>query len=422
LKLIVKQFGRRVGQIESTPDRGIVFGYDSAYATSENASPLSLSLPLREGDYSQRMALPFFAGLLPDGDLRRRIANYLHISETSTLRLLDALGGECAGTISIERDADDGDGDGTPGDTGATAPSGYSELSDDELSAAIQGSERRPLLIPDGAARLSLAGAQDKLPLFRRDGRWFKPLGGSPTTHILKPSAIGFPDIVANEFLCMRLAGKLGLGVAKVEMVTLGRPVLVVERYDRRATEDGVERMHQEDFCQASGIMPDRKYQSDGGPGFADLSHIIRNSCARPVQDIERLIQCALFNALVGNCDAHGKNFSILYGDTGLMLAPFYDLLSTTVYPSLERKLSMKLGKENRIDKVSPTDLAAFAADVGVRPRLVTNELERLVTEAETAWSEVSGLDELRSYEDTVARMREGWEQRAARFTRRAVP
>jgi len=221
LKLIVKQFGRRVGRIESTPDRGIVFGYDSAYATSENASPLSLSLPLREGDYSQRMALPFFAGLLPDGDLRRRIADYLHISETSTLKLLDALGGECAGTISIEHEADDFDSDGEPGDPGDTATDGYAEVSDDELSAAIQGSERRPLLIPDGAARLSLAGAQDKLPLFRRDGRWFKPLGGSPTTHILKPSSAGLPDIVANEFLGMRLAGKLGLGVPRVEMVVL---------------------------------------------------------------------------------------------------------------------------------------------------------------------------------------------------------
>ena len=417
MRLIVKQFGRRIGQLESTPDRGIVFAYDSSYAASAGASPLSLSLPLRVGDYSQAAAMPFFAGLLPDGDLRLRIAGYLHISETSTLKLLDALGGECAGTISIERDAEAGDNNGQSASPGDAATGGYTEMSADELSAAILGSERRPLLVSNGATRLSLAGAQDKLPLFRRDGGWFRSLGGYPTTHILKPATIGFPDIVANEFFCMRLAESLGLGVPKVEMVFLGRPVLVVERYDRRAVEDGVERVHQEDFCQAAGIMPDKKYQSDGGPGFGDLSRIIRSTCAKPVHDIERLIRGSLFNVLVGNCDAHGKNFSILYGDTGPALAPFYDLLSTTIYAGLERKLSMKIGNEYRIDKIGPTDLAAFATDLGVRPRLVVNELERLVAEAQTMWDTAAGLQELEPYEDTIKKLRAGWMQRAMRLS-----
>ncbi|PKL10089.1 MAG: hypothetical protein CVV51_00515 [Spirochaetae bacterium HGW-Spirochaetae-7] len=113
MRLIVRQFGRRVAILESTPDRGVVFSYDREYLASERAAPLSISLPLRDGEYSQAEAVPFFSGLLPDGDLRRRIADYLHVSAASTLRLLDALGGECAGTVSIERDDYDVDGLGT---------------------------------------------------------------------------------------------------------------------------------------------------------------------------------------------------------------------------------------------------------------------------------------------------------------------
>ncbi len=414
MRLIVSQFGYRAGCLESTPDRGVVFSYDSAYIASGRGAPLSVSLPLEDRVYSQTEALPFFAGLLPDGDLRHRIADYLHVSEASTLRLLDALGGECAGSVSLEREDHDEGASGSESGPGTVGAGGYEELPDDAVSALILDSERRPLLAPYGTVRLSLSGAQEKLPLFRRDGRWFRPVGGAPTTHILKPSSAGFPDIVANEFLCMRLAGKLGLGVPHVEMAVLGRPVLVVERYDRRASDGGIERIHQEDFCQASGIMPDRKYQADGGPGFFDLSRIIRNECATPIKDIERLVRCAIFNTLLGNCDAHGKNFSILYGESGMALAPFYDLLSTTVYSGLGRKLSMRLGKEYRIDKVDADDLVAFASDIGVQPRFVANELERLVTEAVTAWDEMSALTELEPYGDTVARVHDGWTQRAA--------
>lgn len=422
MRLAVRQFGNRVGLLESTPDRGIVFAYDVAYLASGRARSLSVSLPLRSGEYTQAEAIPFFAGLLPDGEQRRRIADYLHISEASTLRLLDALGGECAGTISIDRatadddDDDDDDDDGSGTGRGSTDAGGYEELTNDELSALILESERRPLLAPRGAVRLSLAGAQEKLPLVRRDGRWFRPLGGAPTTHILKPSSARFPDIVANEFLCMRLAERLGIGVPRVEMVTLGRPVLVIERYDRRMSSDGVERLHQEDFCQALGIMPDRKYQADGGPGFADISRIIRTACARPLKDVERLIRVALFNTLIGNCDAHGKNFSILYNEEGATLAPFYDLLSTTVYPELERKLSMKIGKENHIDKIDASDLAAFAVDIGVRPRLVAAELEGLLAKADTAWEVASKSDRLELYGNLTERVRDDWRRRARRL------
>ncbi len=235
MRLLVRQFGREVGALESTPDRGVVFRYSEDYLKKQDARPLSLSLPLRAQAYSQAASMPFFAGLLPDGDLRRRIADYLHVSETSTLKLLDALGGECAGTVSIVRAGDDGE----PVAVVDKGHDEYREISSEELASLVLEAARRPLLAPRGGARLSLAGAQDKLPLMYREGRWYLPLDDSPSSHILKPSSLAFADLVANEFFCMRLAQELGFEVPPVDLILVGRPALLVARFDREEGEDG---------------------------------------------------------------------------------------------------------------------------------------------------------------------------------------
>ncbi|PKL76424.1 MAG: hypothetical protein CVV27_10325 [Candidatus Melainabacteria bacterium HGW-Melainabacteria-1] len=159
--------------------------------------------------------------------------------------------------------------------------------------------------------------------------------------------------------------------------------MLILERFDRaRAADGGIARLHQEDFCQALGIMPDRKYQADGGPGFTDLVRVIRRACTAPIIDIELLVGIALFNLLVGNCDAHGKNFSLLHRENRNGLSPFYDLVSTTMWPELDTKLSMRFGKEYRLDKNERADLAVFAADLGVKAILVTQRLDSLIEAA----------------------------------------
>lgn len=407
MRLAVRQYERLVGWLESTADRGVVFQYDAEYLRDPGARGLSQSLPLREPSFPQAQTLPFFAGLLPDGDLRRRIADWLHVSDTSTLRLLDALGGECAGTVSLQRMDDDGT------TTAGLIGPGYEELETHTLEAMIRDAERLPLLAPRGGARLSLAGAQEKIPLLRREGRWFRPLGGAPSSHILKPASLIFPEIVANEFACMRLAGALGLPVAPAEMTMIGRPVLIVERYDRDRGPDGsITRIHQEDFCQALGILPDRKYQSDGGPGFSDVARLIRRACTKPLADLVCLIDIALFNLLAGNCDAHGKNFSLLYSGKEIRLAPFYDLVSTMIWPELEPKLSMRFGRESRIEKVRSADLDAFAADIGVKPGIVRERADALIGIASSEWDGIRILPELKGNEDVVDRIREGWESR----------
>ena len=412
MRLRVEQFGALVGWLESTADRGVVFRYDAAYCDRPGATPLSLSLPLREKEFSQAAAMPFFAGLLPDGDLRRRIADWLHVSESSSLRLLDALGGECAGTVSLINDKDEGDAD--------RAAPGYEEITDEAFAGMIRDAERIPLLTPRNGARLSLAGAQDKLPLLRRDGRWYRPLGGAPSSHILKPASAAFPGIVANEYACLKLAEALGLPVPKAEIAGIGRPVLILERFDRIEEGEGrLARLQQEDSCQALGIMPDRKYQADGGPGFTDIAALIRRACSAPLADMEGLVGIALFNLMAGNCDAHGKNFSLLRRGGRLGLAPFYDLVATTFWPELDTKLSMRVGREYRLEMIGQADLDDFAADLGVKPLVVRERRDAMIKAAIAGWDTVVALPELAGERELLSRIRAGWEQRARRLSGR---
>lgn len=403
----------RIGTLESTADRGIVFEYATEYLESPRARAVSISLPLQPGRFPQAKCLPFFAGLLPDGDLRRRIADHLHISEHSSLKLLEALGGECAGAIRMIR----ADGD----DRGPSPVEGafYEEIPLEELERMMLDSPRPPLLLPREGVRLSLAGAQDKIPLYRRDGRWFRPHGGLPTNYILKPSSSAFPEMAVNEFIALRLAGMLGLPVPEADLQVFGVPVLTVRRYDRSIGNDGsLARIHQEDFCQATGIMPDRKYQSDGGPDFAVIADMIRNACAFPVQDLERLVAVALFNILIGNCDAHGKNFSMVHGEGATSLAPFYDLVSTTFWKELDTRMSMRFGGVWHIDAIGKPQLTVFARDIGVRPALVDSMAGSMMDAAESAWSRVSGLPELTGQGVVLDTMQKGWMQRAAGLRR----
>jgi serine/threonine-protein kinase HipA len=413
MKLAVRQFGELVGWLESTADRGIVFRYAEEYLERPGARSLSFSLPLGARTFSQAQAMPFFAGLLPDGETRRRIAEYLHVSEASTLRLLEALGGECAGTVSLEPEEGEG--------VAASEVEGYEELGPVELSRMMLEAERIPLLVPRGGARLSLAGAQEKIPLLRRGKAWYRPIGGAPSSHLLKPASILFPDIVAVEFASMRLAAALGIPVPEVELAEIGRPVLIVERYDRVAAANGeILRLRQEDSCQALGIMPDKKYQADGGPGFADLARLVKRSCTAPLEDIGYLIDIALFNFLLGNCDAHGKNFSLLHRGDRIGLAPFYDLVATTAWPELDTRLSMRLGDEYRLDGIIASDMDGLARDLGVKPSLIRERASVLAASAPGAWDIVRALPELLSEAELLNRMRAGLDERAERMLKKA--
>ena len=229
---------------------------------------------------------------------------------------------------------------------------------------------------------MSLAGAQSKLPVVEVDNGFALPHGsGHPTTHILKPEPARFPGLVANEFFCMRLAEEVGLGVAHVERAETesGLPYLIVARYDRDLTQEPIRRLHQEDLCQALGKLYVEKYQPEGGPSVGDAIGLIDKESAVPARDRERFWLAIVFNVLIGNCDAHGKNYSLLYYSPAPSLAPLYDLLSTVVYEELAKRLAMSIDGATKIEEVDDRAWSQLAKEVGVSPRFLEQRMEAFV-------------------------------------------
>jgi serine/threonine-protein kinase HipA len=247
---------------------------------------------------------------------------------------------------------------------------------------------RRPLLAGDEDVRLSLAGAQDKIAVKVVGKQISIPLGGAPSTHILKPAHKHFAGLVFNEVICLRLANAADLPAAGAEAKSIeGIDYALVERYDRKLvqTSAGVdyERLHQEDFCQALGIVPENKYQSEGGPSLKHCFDLLREVSIAPVIDLQRLLDAVIFNYLIGNHDAHGKNFSLLYDQEErreARFAPLYDLVCTVYYPELSKKMAMKIGGEYLLDKVSPRHFESLAEETGLAKPLVRNRVPELAT------------------------------------------
>jgi serine/threonine-protein kinase HipA len=233
---------------------------------------------------------------------------------------------------------------------------GYRKLTDHGLEALLKELPARPLLAGEQGIRLSLAGAQDKLAIRVEDDAICLPLGGAPSAHILKPNVERFEGVVSNEAFCMRLAAAAGLPAAAVEIRKTGDlEFLLVERYDRhhRPGADGApvpERLHQEDFCQPLGIVPEHKYQKEGGPSLKACFALLREVSSAPVIDLAHLLNAVIFNYVVGNNDAHGKNFSLVCrgsaADRQIRLSPLYDVVSTVCYPSLSPEMAMRIGSE----------------------------------------------------------------------------
>jgi serine/threonine-protein kinase HipA len=259
----------------------------------------------------------------------------------------------------------------------------------------------RALLAGEKGIRLSLAGAQDKIAVRIEGGEISLPLGGAPSTHILKPGIDRFPGVVFNEALTMTLAAAIGLPAAKVQTRNSeGIDDLLVERYDRihrpAAEGGGLERLHQEDFCQAQNIVPDIKYQREGGPSLKACFGLLRGASSAPVIDLARLLDAVIFNYLVGNNDAHGKNFSLLYHAVGTphletRLAPLYDVVSTVYYPELSDEMAMKIGTQYSSERVTPRDFDRFADQAGLAKPLVR---QRVLAMAE---ANLAALDKTRA-------------------------
>ena len=410
-------YGRRAGRLEQDGGQ-LRFGYADDYR-ADGGPPLSCSLPTAGGPY-EREAEAFFANLLPDGEVRTLIARRLGVSAGNDFGLLSAIGGDCAGAVTLLAPGAPSDEFDTPGDEDpSVAGPSVRWLDEAQLAEALDELPRRPLLAdPDEGIRLSLAGAQDKLPVVVEGDRIGIPLGRTPSTHIVKTPIAHFDDTVANEAFCLELAGVLGLSAATAEVrAAAGRDFLLVERYDRRREVGGrVERIHQEDFCQALAIPPQLKYESEGGPGLADCFGLLRRVSGERAADVIGLLDAVTLNFLIGNHDAHGKNFSLLHDGRSIALAPLYDLVATAVYPGLDRKLAMSIGGEYRPDYVRRRHVERFAAAAGLGAAAARRRMLALAARAPAAAAElVAARDDrpsvLTRVVDTVAQ-RAAWLQR----------
>jgi serine/threonine-protein kinase HipA len=241
-----------------------------------------LPLPLTAQRYPHGIVRAFLDGLLPEGAARQAIARDFGVRADDTYGLIRAVGRDCAGALVIQPDDE-------------PAPSRPTTLSAEPLTEAeiadLVANLRSAPLGAGGRVRISLAGVQEKLLLTRMpDGKWGRPVDGTPSTHILKPEIATLQGTAENEAFCMRLAKYLSLSAAAVETTLVnGRKLIIVQRYDRVIHRDGsVQRLHQEDFCQATGVLPDKKYQEDGGPSLARIAGILQ--AVAPATDVEALL------------------------------------------------------------------------------------------------------------------------------------
>ncbi|MCX6892415.1 MAG: type II toxin-antitoxin system HipA family toxin, partial [Verrucomicrobia bacterium] len=373
------------------PSGAISFKYDSSWLAKENAVPVSLSLPLREDPFRGAQVQAVFENLLPDSEhLRRAVAEKVGAQGTDAYSLLSQIGRDCVGALQFMPEGEEID-------RRSSALSG--EILDKRgIEDLLDNLVKTPLGL-DGRTefRISLAGAQEKTALLRYGGRWMKPHGVTPTSHILKkqmgrlPNGMDLSNSVENEFYCLKLLGAFGLPVNSAEIVRFGaHSVLVVERFDRRWTSpDRVMRLPQEDCCQALSFPPGQKYQTTGGPGMVNILDLLKGADF-PWEDQRTFLKAQVLFWLIGATDGHAKNFSILLGPRGrFRMTPLYDVLSAQ--PSLDQhqisrkdmKLAMSVGdsRHYRLDEVVGRHFLQTAKRARL-PETLTAGILREVTES----------------------------------------
>lgn len=360
----------RIGTL-SQDDGALSFAYTPEYLQNSNAYPLSQNLPLSADTFHDPVVENFFSNLLPDERIRDTVAMILHISRENTFGLLKHIGADCAGAVSFYPIGQ------TPQSPASPA---YRELSDGEAYKILDNLGQRPLDVGDEGVRISGAGSQEKLVACVKDGKIALPLYGTPSTHIIKPVIPNFTDSVFNEYFCMKLAQKAGLPVADCDVLMLNdEPFYVVTRFDRETIDGTTKRLHQEDFCQIFNVPPKLKYQEDGGPGIEDCMKRM-TEMHLPGFDSLRFVRLVIFNFLIGNCDAHAKNYAVLYRGCKPSLAPAYDLLSTMAYETMSKRFAMKIGGEARMGMLRKEHFEQMAKNCNLNPKLILTELHDMAS------------------------------------------
>ena len=364
-QLIALLDGREVGTVHYKNAR-LAFIYSDAWRIDPNAYPLSLSMPLASAEHGHARIEAFLWGLLPDND--RVLENWgrrFQVSPRNVFRLITHVGEDCAGAVQFVR------------------PERLEALQKEPLFREVKWltadevAERLRALRADHSqwrnaqdtGQFSLAGAQPKTALLFERQRWGVPSGRVPTTHILKPPTGEWDGHAENEHFSLRLARAAGLIVPNSTVQHFGDEIaIVVERYDRVRGGGRWSRIHQEDMCQALGLHPTSKYESDGGPGVRTIAELLREQSSNPEEDVQSFVDAIAFNWLIAGTDAHTKNYALLLGGSGAVrLAPLYDLASILPYQTInlqKAKLAMKIGGEYRLRNIRLRHWKRFAADL----------------------------------------------------------
>lgn len=416
--------GRVVGKVYQGSGGQLRFLYDEKWRNDPAAYPLSLSMPLVAQEHKHQTINAFLWGLLPDNS--RTLDHYgrlYGVSSGNAVALLSQMGADCAGAVQFTTP------EGLEALQAQSAPDITVEwLTENEVAEELRSVREQG--IPGATRRtvgqFSLAGAQPKIALLEKDGRWGRPTGRTPTNRILKPPSGEFRGFAENEHICLDLAHELGMGVVRSRVLRFGDEVtIVVDRFDRSEHNGAYRRIHQEDICQAMAILPANKYENEGGPGMADIVDLLRDNSRRPTEDIERFIDASVFNWIIAATDAHAKNFALLHGSGGgVRLAPFYDIVS--ILPYAERrlhriKLAMKVGGEYLARRIGRRHWEDLARENDLEEYVlarVEHSLSRVPTTLETVGdrSVQEGLDAgvvndlLSRIADRVTECRKGFE------------
>lgn len=357
--------GDLMGRIRANKTGRLTLDYESSWRDSARGHSLSVSMPLAQVTYTHKPVWSYLWNLLPENpNVLQRWGQQYHVSAANPFTLLAHVGADVPGAAQFfppER----------LDEIRAEQRPAIDWMTIDELAQRLRQLRDDVAAVrrPGDIGKMSLPGAQAKTAYHwdERTNRWGVPGGRAPTTHIIKPCIPAFGGLVENEHLCQDIAARLGMPSAHSSVLALDQTYIVIERYDRLPPPPEspfVQRVHQEDMCQAFGLMPGKKYQQDGGPGIAEIVTLLRRVSSEPATDVDRFLDANIFNWLIGGTDAHAKNYSLLIGARNeIRLAPLYDLSSQLPYPNLiEQRVAMKIGSRYDIPLIDITDWRKLAA------------------------------------------------------------
>ncbi|SCB55043.1 serine/threonine-protein kinase HipA [Bradyrhizobium shewense] len=385
-ELVALLDGTEIGRVRNDARGRLTFVYNDDWRGSDGAYPLSLSMPLAAQEHGSAVVQAFLWGLLPDNEqVLDRWAKKFQVSARNVFALISNVGEDCAGAVQF-----------VAPDRLEALRSGKDDKTEwlDELQIAqrLQAlrEDHAAWRLPRDTGQFSLAGAQPKTALLFKNGQWGVPSGRVPTTHILKPPTGHFDGHAENEHVCLQLAGALGLPVADTRVMRFKNEIaIVVERYDRQLNGNDILRVHQEDVCQAMGLLPTSKYQNEGGPTPSDVVELLRTYSTERAADVETFVNALGFNWLIGGTDAHAKNYSLLLASgSNVRLAPLYDVASILPYKDIDMrkvKLAMKVGGEYKLDQIGLRQWQKFARETRV-------DAEKLIAQLITMAHQIPNL------------------------------